>query len=181
MVEIEQKFRVGETTRLRQALTEMKATPGRRATQRDTYFNHPSRDFATTDEALRLRANDGEAVLTYKGPREPGAVKIRRELELPVTSPDQWNELLELLGFRPVAEVAKERESWHLPRDMMHVEVCCDSVEGLGEFVEIEVLAEPVDIAEARGLVLELAEAFGLTAPEPRSYLELVLEIRKGR
>jgi adenylate cyclase class 2 len=49
----------------------------------DTYFRHPCRDFAETDEALRIRIRrfNGhfEAFLTYKGPRLTGTQKPGRK------------------------------------------------------------------------------------------------------
>ena len=45
----------------------------------DTYYNHPSRDFAETREALRIRRVDGVPMVTYKGTKLPGEVKARRE------------------------------------------------------------------------------------------------------
>jgi adenylate cyclase class 2 len=66
--------------------------------------------------------------------------------------------------------VKKHRKSFHL--DKMRVDV--DEVEGLGEFVELEVLTESPDRSEQ---LFELArKELSLEKLEPRTYLELVLE-----
>jgi adenylate cyclase class 2 len=175
MVEVEQKFYVDDTTPLRETLARWNARAHGQVTQRDTYYNHPSRDFAATDEALRVRTVDDTTVVTYKGPKQPGSVKTRHEIELPVMSREGWDELLEALGFRPTAIVVKQRESWQLLHDTSQVTVSFDQVEGLGQFVEVEVVADPADVAEAQQTILDLANVWGLERVEPRSYLEMVL------
>jgi hypothetical protein len=77
-------------------------------TQVDQYFNHPARDFAQTDEALRLRRVGEVNFITYKGPKLDAITKSRHEIELPLPSGDAaatgFAELLTTLGFQPVAE-----------------------------------------------------------------------------
>ena len=51
------------------------------AEQVDRYFAHPCRDFARTDEALRLRRDGDDVAITWKGPRIDAATKTRRESE----------------------------------------------------------------------------------------------------
>ena len=56
-----------------------------------------------------------------------------------------FNQLLSLfenLGFRPVATIRKFRTSFHLNRQGRDVEVALDRAVGLGNFAEIETLAE---------------------------------------
>ena len=55
--EVEQKFRLGEQAEsIIARLAEIGASEIGEARQADHYFNHPVRDFATTDEALRIRS-----------------------------------------------------------------------------------------------------------------------------
>ena len=79
---------------------------GAELVQRDRYFNHPSRDFAQTDEALRIRTQGRETRITYKGPIVDSQTKTRREIEIPVGAHDGDDEklaqVLVLLGFREV-------------------------------------------------------------------------------
>ena len=44
----------------------------------------PCRDFAQTDEALRIRTVGDTSFVTYKGPKLDATTKTRRELELPL-------------------------------------------------------------------------------------------------
>ncbi len=174
-LEVEQKFRVTDEARLRASIAQLQPAPLGSKVQRDVYYNHPARDFAQTDEALRLRTVGDAAVITYKGPRLAGPTKTRREIELPLTSITDWEELLEALGFLRTAAVIKEREAWELMCDGFRTEICCDRVEGLGTFAEIEVVASLEQLAPAQKIVTALADELGLHQPESRSYLEMVL------
>ncbi len=78
--------------------------------------------------------------------------------------------IIERLGFKEVCVVKKNRRIFHL--DMMRVDV--DDVEGLGEFVELEVLTESPDRSTQ---LLELARKdLSLEKLEPKTYFELILE-----
>ena len=52
--EVEQKHRVEDVAALKAKLAEREVTLGPAVEQSDEYFAHPSRDFARTDEALRI-------------------------------------------------------------------------------------------------------------------------------
>ena len=81
-------------------------------------------------------------------------------------------ELLERLGFRRVAVVKKVREVYRVGP----FEVTLDSVEGLGDFVEIELKEGASSLEEAEEKVLALARELGIEEePIKQSYLELIL------
>lgn len=150
--------------------------------QVDRYYRHPARDFARTDEALRIRRVGNDNVITYKGPKLDQVTKTRREIELPLEPGEAgeraFDELLQALGFVPVTEVRKTRRSGALTWQGRAVTVSLDDVAQVGEFLEIEVLAEPADLDAARAVVRTLAEELALPAGERRSYLEMLLAIR---
>lgn len=60
MIEVEVKARVRDRDELVEKLRSLGAEMTRRDEQRDTYFNSPHRDFARTDEALRIRKTGAE-------------------------------------------------------------------------------------------------------------------------
>ncbi len=171
---------------LRRRLEECGAVEEPRVVQVDTYLTHPSRDFAQTGEALRLRRIGAENRITYKGPRYGGPTKTREEIEIPIAEGEeaflQLTELFEKLGFRPVAAVHKTRSTFHLSDPPYSIEVLLDRVDGLGDFAEIEVIAgSESEFPAAQAAVLGVADRFDLTEVEPRSYLRLVLEARRNR
>ena len=191
MYEVELKFPVPDTLVLEQRLTALAARWHEPVDQSDRYFNHPGRDFAVTDEALRLRQDGDRVVITWKGPRIDTATKTRREIELPlsleVLQPGvvgqpvevaiaRWTELLEALGFRSVATVAKRRRHAGVRWQGREVDVALDSVAGVGEYLELELQASEAEVPQSRACLESLAQELGCGNPERRSYLELLLE-----
>lgn len=189
MYEVELKFSAVDPAGIRARLRASGAAFTAVREQADLYFAHPSRDFAVTDEALRLR-RDGDCVaITWKGPRIDAATKTRREIELPVAPATggaaetlvRWGELLAALGFRPVREVRKQRTAVHLEWQGTVVEVAIDEVAGLGTFVELEQLATPAEVPAARDRLTALARELDCGPAERRSYLELLLDASAAR
>lgn len=177
--EVEQKFSVRDLAELEARLIALGARLDAPIEQRDRYWAHPCRDFAQTDEALRIRQIGARCLVTYKGPKIDGTTKTRREIELPLSeSPEgvaQWTELLEALGFQCVAEVRKLRQPAHLTWQDAEVEIALDRVAQVGTFVEFELTADTEGLQAAKSRILSLAAALGLVAAERRSYLELLL------
>ena len=77
--EVEIKFRAADLEALGRRLLSLGAEPIGTSEQEDLYLAHPSRDFASTDEALRLRRVGDMNRITYKGPKLGGPTKTREE------------------------------------------------------------------------------------------------------
>lgn len=185
MFEVEQKFRVENGDELRERIAALGGVVGPPVKQLDQYYAHPARDFAQTDEALRIRRAGDDAYITYKGAKTDPTTKTRREIELPlsggVQGAERFAELLEILGFRPVATVAKWRSHavvrWH----DREVEVALDDVEEVGQFVELELQADEQEVPRAQACLASLTIELGVERSERRSYLELLLAARGER
>ena len=186
--EVEIKFPVADPAAVEARLIAASARFRAPVEQADRYFAHPCRDFARTDEALRLRRDGDEVLVTWKGPRIDTATKTRREIELllgaaaagdPRPAADvtlaRWTELLEALGFRSVLTVRKRRRPARVPWQGAEVDVALDTVAGLGDYLELELLARPGEVPQARAILESLASELGCIGPERRSYLELLL------
>ena len=159
----------------------------------DTYYRHPCRDFAQTDEGLRIRSCPTATMgfgsfLTYKGAKIDSETKTRQEIELslfPGTHAD-CQSLLEALGFTPVEVVRKFRKTAKRIHDNREYHLCFDTIpllkeRGLpSEFLEIETFADQNSLEEAREAILRFAQmlmAEGRLGPSIRKgYLEMVLE-----
>ncbi|MFP6763335.1 MAG: class IV adenylate cyclase [Planctomycetaceae bacterium] len=152
--------------------------------QTDQYFNHPVRDFAETDEALRIRSVGEQNWITWKGPKLDTRTKTRREIELPLgdssQTAGQLAEVFEILGFQAVATVRKTRHPYVLERDGCRFEIVLDDVEDLGWFLEIEILAHEQQLQVTRQAVLGLASELELGQAESRSYPGMLLNKRPG-
>lgn len=183
-IEVELKFAVEDRDAVIRAIGRLGATPQPPERQRDLYFNHPVRDFAETDEALRIRMVDGAAHVTFKGPRIDRETKSRREIELAFAGGEmagnQFGEILQLLGFQAVLNVSKSRSRWHVPCPSGVIEIAVDDVEGLGTFVELERAVPSSEYEIAKAEIQEVAAQLQLTRPEHRSYLRMLLEKSAG-
>jgi adenylate cyclase class 2 len=179
--EVEQKFPVADMAALEAKLAALGGAVSQRQPEVDLYFAHPARDFAKTDEALRIRRQGPSNSITYKGPKIDQTTKTRREIELPLPAGEDaaeaWVGLFETLGFRPVAEVRKVRRKVRIPWQGRWVEGSLDDVEGLGRFAELELVVEDAGIEPAKACIAALAEKLGLQQSERRSYLELLLAL----
>ncbi|GIW78315.1 MAG: adenylyl cyclase [Gemmatales bacterium] len=184
MLEIEMKFPVEALPSVREKLLSLTADPPVKRREEDQYFNASDRDFADTDEALRLRRIGSANFATYKGPRAAGDTKTRTEIEVCLREGDetaiQFEKFLRCLGFRPVAKLQKDREIFHLERGGFRIEACLDCVAGVGNFVELEILAPEEQYQAARRVLLSLADEIGLKNPVTLSYLEMLLDARGG-
>jgi adenylate cyclase class 2 len=182
--EVELKFPLAEPAAVTARLNALGAVAGPAIEQRDVYYNHPQRDFAQTNEALRIRTVGPQNWITYKGPLIDTQTKTRRELEVGFSDgPEAARDLAELwqtLGFRQVRTVDKRRIPFHLGWRGRDWEVVLDEVAGLGNFLEIETLADESERDAARDALLELAKELQLAGAERRSYLEMLLE-KEGR
>lgn len=177
MLEAEVKLRIDENelARLRQRLLELDASPDPPLDQSDLYFAHPTRDFASTDEALRLREDARGLRITYKGPKLDPPRKTREEIEFPLsTSLATATSLLEKLGFSTVARVTKARADYRIGPPHSAV-VSIDVIAGLGTFCEVEVDCESIEAG--RRALESMLERLGLDHLPviQESYLEMLL------
>lgn len=186
MKEIELKAQYDSLKRLEleQYLKEQGFQEVRSFTQQDEYFNHPERDFQKTDEALRIRReqrNDGTShcCITYKGANDSLIGQSRRELETRVEDEHKMRQILLALGFRSAVEVKKRRKEYK-KEDLT---VCLDELDGLGNYIELEVVLPETESKSAtenrlRKFLSELS--FIRPVIEPLTYLELVMGFREG-
>ncbi len=181
-LEVEQKFAAADLKRVEQQVAADGAAFAPAVTQVDRYYAHPVRDFAHTDEALRIRRVAEANFVTYKGPKLDSRTKTapRDRAALPPGEEGfaQFASMLESLGFRPVAEVRKQCRIARLDWEGFTLEVALDDVQDVGRFVELETAADAADAEAAKAALASLAQRLGLEANERRSYLELLLLAR---
>ncbi|MCK9632737.1 MAG: class IV adenylate cyclase [Methanoregula sp.] len=175
MLEIELKVRIPSLAPVREQLTKKQAQSCGRVHEHDIYYNAPHRDFGVTDEAVRVRYTDDHAVVTYKGPKiKKFGLKAREELNFAVESGEAFETMLTRLGFTRTTEVNKWRETFKLGV----ATISLDTVDELGTFAEIEVIAEN-DTDNPTALIEKIAKEIGANGePILASYLELLLDTR---
>jgi adenylate cyclase class 2 len=177
MLEIELKVRISSLDPVRQRLLRLNAQSCGRIHEHDVYYNAPHRDFGVTDEAIRVRYSNDHAVVTYKGAKiKTSALKAREELNTAVESGEIFEQMLDRLGFWKTAEVNKWRENYKLGT----MAISLDSVDELGTFAEIEIMADNDD-ADASAQIEKISKEMGIQGePILASYLELLLSKRSA-
>jgi adenylate cyclase class 2 len=123
------------------------ATPLRaRRLQQDILLDSEDNRLLDRRSALRVRRESGGAVLTFKGPPQASAMKVREEHETVVTDGDTLITILGELGWRPWFRYEKYREEF----SAQHVIIAIDETP-IGVYVEIEGSEEHIH-ATARAL-----------------------------
>ncbi|MDO9517871.1 MAG: class IV adenylate cyclase [Methanosarcinaceae archaeon] len=172
MIEIEVKARANHE-RIKYLLNEIGARAIGMEHHCDTYYNAPHRDFSITDEALRIRIVNDRAVLTYKGKKLDAVSKTREEFETDVDAAIMRNILLSL-GFVESGVVKKTRDVF----EFENLVICLDSIDGLGEFIEVETIVESEsDVDEHRTRVFGFLERLEIWQEDSIrvSYLEMLI------
>lgn len=150
-MESEIKIEVADLAVVRERLRALGAQREGEVQERNVYFDRDG-ELRGRRESLRLR-QDARARLTWKGPSTFDAgVLSRPEVEVEVSNFADTQTILRRLGFEPVEELAKHRETWRVD----DVEVALDTL-SFGRFVELEGDATRVS-ALARQLGLNPAD-----------------------
>jgi adenylate cyclase class 2 len=189
MYEVEMKFRVGDIKAFEKCLKKFGGILEPMVEEVDLFYQHPQRDFSVTDECLRIRRRKlpngiEEKFLTYKGPRIDQKTKTRREIEIRIDPQEPYETILELLGFQEKDTVRKFRRRSELLISNQLVEVVLDFLpeleksDGVGTFVELEIIASESDWEEKRELIINLSKDFGFSESIRTSYLALLNRAR---
>lgn len=177
MYEVEVKV-AADLESVAERLDELGATQTGDVVQVDTYYDAPHRDFAETDEALRVRREtsegDTEARITYKGPLVEAESKTREEYETGVDDGETADAIIDNLGFEPAATVEKDRRFYRYDGYI----ITLDAVEGVGEFVEVETETDEAGVETAREGAYEVVRELGLDPDKQlrTSYLGMLLK-----
>ncbi len=174
MIEIEVKARIEDPKQIERTIISLGAAPIGIENQVDTYYNAPQCDFKNTDEALRIRAQEGEYFLTYKGPKMDGISKTREEFEVKIEDAVKMGNILSSLGFYPVATIVKKRKKYM----MREFSIALDDVRNLGYFIEIEISAKnPNNYKKKVENIFEFIDKLGISRSSTvrESYLEMLL------
>ena len=172
-LEREVKLRFESVEAARDAVLAAGATPllGRRL-QEDALLDTAEGRLAARRAVLRVRHEGGHSLLTFKGPPQPGPMKLREEVETVVADGQALMAILQALGLSVCFRYEKYREEFALE----DVVIAIDETP-VGVFVEIEgsesgitamaaaMGRSPADyiLDSYRGLFLQRRDALGLT------------------
>ena len=183
-VEIKLKIREGGMVSMQNALNSQGFVTGDTVIESDLYYTSTHHDFIRLDEALRVRTIETlrngtvesvSSVLTYKGPKLDQRSMARKELETPVGNAAICDEILRNIGFSPVPPVQKKRQHF-LKED---VTACIDSVEELGDYLELEIIVPSESQREAALKKIEtllLYLGYSMSDTTRISYLSMLMQ-----
>ena len=148
--------------------------------QLDVYFDSENagftRDISHISKWLRVRIEGEKATINYKKwLPEDAVIKTHcDEYEVVISSSDEMTQLLNGLGFFEVIRVDKIRNSWQLEQ----YEISIDSVEGLGDFIEVEYKGTTDDVSAIREKLFKIVEEIGAVTSDIdlKGYPYLLLE-----
>ena len=148
MTEREIKLLFSTPTDARLAILAAGAAPLRcRRLQEDALFDTDDESLRRRGCALRIRIDSGRSLLTFKGPIQPGPMKIREEHETVVSDGEVLIQLLQSLGLHVWFRYQKFREEFAAE----DATIALDETP-IGTFVEIE---------GGERAILTLAQALG--------------------
>ena len=146
-IETEVKIPIREGADAAQSLIEARgyrvAIP--RTLQIDQVFDYPERTLRNSGRLLRLRSENGQAIITYKGPAAAGGRhKSREELETSAGDAAMAELILERLGFIRSFRYEKYRTTFSVPGEPGIVAL---DETPIGVFLELEGPAYWIDEA----------------------------------
>jgi adenylate cyclase class 2 len=182
-MEIEVKAKVADLSAIRARIVALGCTFTDPVVQDDTGYvrNVGSMDaFLGNDVFLRIRVqSDGRVMYTAKKPsRFAGDGLAKTEHEVTVSSAEELTRILELSGFVRAVHVRKSRQTAHYNQ----YEICLDEIEGLGSFIEVEVIGEEVDADSVQQDMRAFLQTLGIRAEDQvrKGYDILILEREYG-
>ncbi|WP_168540380.1 class IV adenylate cyclase [Anabaena sp. UHCC 0253] len=163
--EIELRFSVDNETfiKVEQKLKEI-ASFVKENHQVDKYFNHPSRDFMNAKspfEWLSIRERGDKFILNYKHfyPEDAEIQTHCDEFEVQFQGLEQLNKMFDALGFQKLITIEKTRSLYSYNNEF---EICLDTIEGLGKYIEIEAIKDFGSVETTRENLFAFAERLGI-------------------
>jgi predicted adenylyl cyclase CyaB len=164
---LEAKFRLDDLPQARERAVAIGYTQRSVLRQRDTFFR-------CTSGKLKLREEDGRAMLIHYGRRAADALQLSTYEIVEIIDPENTRATL-AAALGVIAEVRKERTLLMRANVRLHL----DRVEALGEFGEIEaVIADGSDPERSRTAVDEILAALQISRERliDVSYFELAAQ-----
>lgn len=133
-VEREVKLRFRSPEEARKAILAAGATPLRsRRLQEDALLDTEDEALRRQQCVLRIRTEPGKSLLTFKGPVQPGTMKVREEYETVIGDGEILRRVFEQLGLHVSFRYEKYREEYAAE----DVTIALDETP-VGTFVEVE-------------------------------------------
>lgn len=158
--EIEVKAKVSDLNRLASQLEAMGCAISEPIVQHDEVFINytaPYDQMSSGSNFLRIRQGNGKILFTLKQPQVGELDCLEHEVE--ISDADEMRQAILLLGYHKAIEVHKTRRKTMC----QGYEICLDTVEGLGDFVEVEKITENEDPETVQVELFDFLKQFGIT------------------
>ena len=153
MIEREVKLRFESPEQARAAILAAGATALRsRRLQEDALLDTDDEELRRRRCVLRIRTEPGKSLLTFKGPVQPGTMKIREEYETVIGDGEVLQRVFEELGLHVWFRYEKYREEYAAEDATIAIDET-----PVGTFVEIE---------GGEDAILKMTEALGRSASD---------------
>ena len=167
MIEIEVKLRIKDVAVLEKKLLEQGYKLIETLRETDTYFDGGINGIKKSGQALRVRrtvncvTGKEQSAITFKGEKIDAVSMARLELETVVESGEAAERILCALGFYPVQPIVVKIRKILRNGDIC---ACLDDVQGLGTFLELEIMAESEEARpEALDRIEKILKSIGYT------------------
>lgn len=159
MQEIEVKAKIKNISRIKSKLENLGCKFGKPLIQKDKIFIHKNIQYPYKDKekaVLRIRKSNGKYFLTLKKNKSNELDCLEKETQ--IINPEKIQIILELMGYRIIAEVSKERYKCKY-KDL---EICLDKVKNLGNFIEIEKIIKGGNGKEIQKQLFKFLKTIGI-------------------
>lgn len=183
MIECEVKLKIENPIEIKRKILALDFTEYESLTETDTYFDNEKGDIRGNDKALRIRETINHTKdLTYcqinlKEKKLDNKSMSRHEFESDIAYADAMTRILEGIGYYPVSpQVIKHRTVLR----SSFINACIDSVEGLGDFLELEAIVATEEQKESELMRIEgilISLGYSLKDTTTVSYLSALQNI----
>lgn len=163
MKEIEVKYRLNDVNHLIKRLQQLGCKMSDIEDQKDTVYVTDLKNINSNPGSifLRVRKNNDKVELNAK--KHEKVMQSRMEVEFEVSSYEDANRFLELIGFERWVEVKKKR----IHTVYENCNICIDQVDSLGSFVELEYVVDDLESdQEILKKIGEMANKIGIDTTE---------------
>lgn len=180
MKEVEVKAKVENLEELEKRLVDLGCEFSDSLLEEDMIFTNLKGDYAefrTDVNFIRIRKRGDKITLTLKRPLTNEQDCIEKESE--INNPKEVADMLELMDHKKALELKKRRKK----TKYKGLEICLDSIEELGDFVEVEKLTNDEDSEKIQKELFDFLKSLGIDEKERviRGYDTMVYLKREGR
>lgn len=177
MIEVEVKIKINDVQTVKSKLINLGFIEYDTIKESDTYFDNVNGDIRRGDRALRVRetvntiTNETYCQINFKDKKYDNKSMTRPEFETEISDADAILHILGSLGYHPVEpRVIKLRREFK----KANMNACIDTVENLGDYLELEIITEAPDqkdqeLAKIEHILLELG--YDMSDTTTTSYL----------